>query len=82
MFLCLVETPSEFLDYVSEAADREDDDRVEALLCGAVRYLKMNRSKPEMSLALSLIYLSKNKSSIFNSEVVIEVSYKAICDPL
>ncbi|KAK2152727.1 hypothetical protein LSH36_320g00001 [Paralvinella palmiformis] len=85
--------PSEFLDFISQAADIEDDERVEALLCGAVRYLKVNRIKPESSMYLSLMYLAKYRGSIFNSEVVIEafcsllkrevsLSYKTKGNPL
>ncbi len=61
------------MDFVNDACEREDDERVEALLCGAVKYLKTNRAKPDATMYLSIMYLARHIPSIFNSEVIIEV---------
>lgn len=63
----------EFKDVIEEAVERNDDDRLEALLCGAVKYLKINRAKPEPAMFLSLMHFAKTRPSLFFSEVVIEV---------
>lgn len=57
-----------------EAAELEgNDDRVEGVLCGAVKQLKATRAKPDSALCLSLMYLAKIKPNIFATEGVIEV---------
>ncbi|XP_035195444.1 integrator complex subunit 1 isoform X3 [Oxyura jamaicensis] len=62
-----------------EAAEAEgNDDRIEGVLCGAVKQLKMNRAKPDTTLYLSLMYLAKIKPNIFATEGVIE----ALCSLL
>ena len=65
--------PSEFLAYIEVAEEDLDDERIEALLCGAVKQLKQNRFKPDPIMYLSLMHLAKTKPMIFNTEVVIEV---------
>ena len=65
--------PNDLLDAIQDAELSGDDEKVEKLLCGAVKYLKMNRAKPNETMVLTLMYLAKTKNTIFGSEVVIEV---------
>ena len=65
---------SKFIKNVLEALEAQNDNEVEALLCGAVKHLKHNRAKPEPALYLSLMYLAKTRAHMFGSEVVIDVS--------
>ena len=65
--------PNDLFDTVQDAELAGDDEKVEKLLCGAVKYLKMNRAKPNETMILTLMYLAKTKNTIFGSEVVIEV---------
>jgi integrator complex subunit 1 len=62
------------LGEVLEAEESNDFDRLEGLLCGAVKYLHANRSKPDQIVYLTLMHVAKAKPSVFNSELVIEVS--------
>ncbi|KAK2501810.1 hypothetical protein MC885_012622 [Smutsia gigantea] len=65
--------PIEVLLDEIEAAELEgNDDRIEGVLCGAVRQLKAARAKPDSTLYLSLMYLAKIKPNIFATEGVIE----------
>ncbi|XP_050391471.2 integrator complex subunit 1 [Patella vulgata] len=57
---------------IVEAEIDGDDERVEGLLCGAVKHLKTNRSKPDQIIYLTTMYLAKTKSALFCSEVVID----------
>ncbi|CAG2249830.1 INTS1 [Mytilus edulis] len=63
----------ELLEEILEAEDMCNDERLEALICGAVKQLKQLRSKPETAMYLTLMHLAKEKPSLFNNEVVIEV---------
>lgn len=56
------------------AEENNDFERLEGLLCGAVKYLHGNRSKPEQTVFVTLMYLAKVKPNVFNSEIVIEVN--------
>ena len=49
-------------------ATEEDDDleRVNGLLCGAVKVLRGQRAKPDQLLYLALMFLAKSKSYIFS----------------
>lgn len=69
----LAVSPKTFLDAINDAEDNNDDEKIESLLCGSVKYLKMNRAKPEAAMFLSLMYLAKARPTFFGSEVVIEV---------
>ncbi|KAK3090472.1 hypothetical protein FSP39_012133, partial [Pinctada imbricata] len=60
------------LEEVLEAEDTCNDERMEGLLCGAVKHLHYNRSKPDQAVYLTLMYLAKTHSAIFNSDVVIQ----------
>lgn len=61
------------LDEIEAAEAEGNDERIEGLLCGAVKQLKMNRAKPDITLYLSLMFLAKIKPNIFATEGVIEV---------
>ena len=67
--------PNDLLDAIQDAELAGDDGKVEKLLCGAVKYLKMNRAKPNEAMVLTLMFLAKTKNQIFGSEVVIEVRF-------
>jgi len=67
---------------VEEVAEKGDDERLEALLCGAVKALKMSRAKPDQALYISLFYLVKSHPLLFQSEVVVEVSSLYVADCL
>ncbi|KAL5020745.1 hypothetical protein ScPMuIL_002172, partial [Solemya velum] len=64
--------PAELLDSIMEAEDDGNDVRVEGLLCGAVKSLRANRSKPDSFVYLTLMYLAKAKPAIYGSEIIIE----------
>ena len=67
--------PTVLLDEIESAEAEGNDDRIEGVLCGAVKQLKMNRAKPDTTLYLSLMYLAKIKPNIFATEGVIEVKH-------
>ncbi|MEQ2170499.1 hypothetical protein GOODEAATRI_000819 [Goodea atripinnis] len=68
-----VMSPAVLLDEIEAAESEGNDDRVEGLLCGAVRQLKMNRAKPDITLYLSLMFLAKIKPNVFATQGIIEV---------
>ncbi|CAG5115061.1 unnamed protein product, partial [Candidula unifasciata] len=57
---------------VLAADDDMNDERAEALLCGAVKHLRTNRSKPDQIVYLTLMHLSKSRPSLFYSDIVTE----------
>ncbi|XP_035215176.1 integrator complex subunit 1-like [Stegodyphus dumicola] len=63
---------TDLVNKVLEAEDCSDDEKVEALLCGAVKKLKSSRSKFDAPLFLSLQYLAKTKPLLFCSELIVE----------
>ena len=65
--------PTVLLDEIEAAELEGNDDRIEGVLCGAVKQLKVTRAKPDSTLYLSLMYLAKIKPNIFATEGVIEV---------
>lgn len=65
--------PPVLLDEIEAAELEGNDDRIEGVLCGAVKQLKVTRAKPDSTLYLSLMYLAKIKPNIFATEGVIEV---------
>lgn len=65
--------PPALLDEIEAAELEGNDDRIEGVLCGAVKQLKVTRAKPDSTLYLSLMYLAKIKPNIFATEGVIEV---------
>lgn len=70
--------PAVLLDEIEAAESEGNDDRIEGLLCGAVKQLKMNRAKPDITLYLSLMFLAKIKPNVFATEGIIE----ALCSLL
>jgi len=64
---------ADLVDAVKDALDKSDDDRLEALLCGAVKTLRATRSKPDSALFLALMCLAKSRPTLFHSDVVTEV---------
>ncbi|XP_053327489.1 integrator complex subunit 1 [Spea bombifrons] len=70
--------PASLLDDIEASESDGNDERIEGVLCGAVKQLKMNRAKPDPTLYLSLMYLAKMKPNIFATEGVIE----ALCSLL
>ncbi|XP_066129613.1 integrator complex subunit 1 isoform X1 [Saccopteryx bilineata] len=70
--------PQALLDEIEAAELEGNDDRIEGVLCGAVKQLKVTRAKPDSTLYLSLMYLAKIKPNIFATEGVIE----ALCSLL
>ncbi|XP_045571005.1 integrator complex subunit 1 isoform X1 [Salmo salar] len=70
--------PAVLLDEIENAEQDGNDDRIEGVLCGAVKQLKMNRAKPDITLYLSLMFLAKIKPNLFATEGIIE----ALCSLL
>ncbi|XP_064607195.1 integrator complex subunit 1-like [Liolophura sinensis] len=64
--------PLTFLDQILESERDSDDERVERLLCGSVKHLRMCRFKPDQAVHLTLMYLSKTRPLLFGSELIIE----------
>nr|XP_020466080.1 integrator complex subunit 1 isoform X2 [Monopterus albus] len=71
-------SPVVLLDEIEAAESEGNDDRIEGLLCGAVKQLRMNRAKPDITLYLSLMFLAKIKPNVFATEGIIE----ALCSLL
>ncbi|RVE69742.1 hypothetical protein OJAV_G00080860 [Oryzias javanicus] len=71
-------SPALLLDEIEASESEGNDDRIEGLLCGAVKQLKMNRAKPDTTLYLSLMFLAKIKPNVFATEGIIE----ALCSLL
>lgn len=78
--LVVAVVPTVLLDEIEAAEAEGNDDRIEGVLCGAVKQLKMNRAKPDTTLYLSLMYLAKIKPNIFATEGVIEVRTRKVTD--
>ncbi|CAG0882989.1 unnamed protein product [Darwinula stevensoni] len=62
---------SSFLNEVEEAYEIGEEDKVEALLCGAAKLLKGQRSRPDQIVSLALLYLAKTYPSAFSSNDII-----------
>lgn len=64
------------LNAIGEAESNDDEEKIEAILCGAVKQLKFSnlnqRNKVEPILALALVYLAKWRSHYFNTELIVE----------
>ncbi|XP_062264051.1 integrator complex subunit 1 isoform X1 [Platichthys flesus] len=71
-------SPAVLLDEIEAAESEGNDERIEGLLCGAVKQLKLNRAKPDITLYLSLMFLAKIKPNVFATEGIIE----ALCSLL
>ena len=66
--------PSELEDQVLDADASGNKLRVDALLLGAIKNLKLNKAKPDAILYMNLIYLAKSKPELFLSSRIVEVS--------
>ncbi|RWS07795.1 Integrator complex subunit 1-like protein [Dinothrombium tinctorium] len=62
----------ELYQCIVEADDCNNDAKVDALLCGAVKQLKVNPTKIDPLLYLTLTYLAKTRPLIFCNESVVE----------
>lgn len=61
--------PSELVQSILTAIDRQDSEQVVALLCGAVESIT-SRPKMENAQSLSLLYLAKLRPNLFCNEIV------------
>ncbi|XP_076458972.1 integrator complex subunit 1-like isoform X2 [Babylonia areolata] len=64
--------PSELVSKALAASKEGDEEKVEGLICGAVKHLRNNRSKPDPIVYMSLMYLAKTQPSFFLSDIVTE----------
>ncbi|XP_065665824.1 integrator complex subunit 1 isoform X2 [Hydra vulgaris] len=72
-FVKLIESQAMDLeDEVLTAHANQDLDKIEGLLCNALKLLKANRMKPDPMLYLTLIYLAKLEPIFFQSKAVVE----------
>lgn len=68
-----VATECETTDIVSSvltAIEQQDSELVVALICGAIKQLINPRSKPDLMLSLSLLYLAKIRPHLFCNETI------------
>lgn len=63
---------TELLNKIFEAEAIGDENKIELMLLGSIKHLKISRAKPEPSLYLSLMYLAKLKPSFFVNKMVVE----------
>ena len=70
---------SELHLFVEVAEDDNDIDRTEALICGAIKMLKSQRSKPDIPHCFHLLVLAKLKPSMFSRSVLVT---EALCSLL
>ena len=64
--------PKKFLDAVLDA--ESDDETVEQLMCGAAKYLKLNRARPDAAIYVGLMHLAMEKPHFFaGSDTTTEV---------
>ena len=73
VFFYRIVEPHDFLDAIEEAEHSSEEENVERVICGAVKYLRANRAKPEPAMYLGLMYLAKTRPQLFASEVITEV---------
>ena len=66
--------PSELEDQVLDADASGNKLRVDALLLGAIKNLKLNKTKPDAVLYMNMMYLAKSKPELFLSNRVVEAS--------
>lgn len=67
-FVTILASPSELLDRIS--AVEEPTETTDRLLCGAIKQLRIQRAKPNMSLVLALSYMCKAQPDMFNTDMV------------
>ncbi|PIK57572.1 Integrator complex subunit 1 [Apostichopus japonicus] len=68
-------SPRDLVEKVLDADAKEDDKRIDVLLCGALSSLKNSRAKPDAALFIGLMYLAKTKPMLFETETVVD----AVC---
>ncbi|KAK7079233.1 Integrator complex subunit 1 [Halocaridina rubra] len=65
--------PNELIPFVESGEEFGDSSSSEMFLCGAVKSLRSQRTKPDSLMCLSLMYLAKVKPHLFSrSEMVVE----------
>ncbi|XP_003746940.2 integrator complex subunit 1 [Galendromus occidentalis] len=64
--------PETLMTLFTMAEKENDEERMQGILCGAVKLLRMQKPKPDAVLYLSLMFLAKTRPAIFQSEVVLE----------
>ncbi|XP_074651067.1 integrator complex subunit 1-like [Tubulanus polymorphus] len=64
--------PQDLYNAIESAEETGDDVQLEGLLCGAVKHLRNNRTKPNQAVFLTLMCLAKTRQQLFDSDVVIE----------
>lgn len=62
--------PWTLLEHIEKAEETNSDERIEKLLCGAVKQLRTSRAKPDSALYLSLIMLAKTRPTFFCTDRV------------
>ena len=72
---CITVDSVYLLNELISADECNDYERVEGLLCGTVKQLRDNRSKPDQLVYLTLLNLARSRPNMFNSDIVIEVFF-------
>uniref|UniRef100_A0A1B6DA21 Uncharacterized protein n=1 Tax=Clastoptera arizonana TaxID=38151 RepID=A0A1B6DA21_9HEMI len=60
----------ELIQKIFDAYGAHDSERVTAIICGAIRSLKLQRNKPDMVAVHGLMYIAKSRSAVFHNEHV------------
>jgi hypothetical protein len=60
---------------VLAALQKEEQDKIDGLICGAIKTLKINRLKPDPMLYLTLMNLAKSNPVLFSCKKITEVIY-------
>uniref|UniRef100_T1J830 Uncharacterized protein n=1 Tax=Strigamia maritima TaxID=126957 RepID=T1J830_STRMM len=66
--------PSAFLNQVHDAEENGNEERMVALVCGAIKNLRSNRAKPEAAMYLSLMFLAKTRPALFCHDYCVEAA--------
>lgn len=72
-YCLLAGQPADLYDKIK--AECEDSDTTDGLLCGALKYLRGHRAKPNQQIVLTLMLLAKECPVLFMTDVVTGVSY-------
>ena len=70
---CGTVEPSELLTKVLAACKEGDKEKIEGLICGAIKHVRNNRFKPDQTVVLTLFYLTKTQPTFFVSDLISEV---------
>lgn len=66
----IVHVDPETLMTAFTAAEKEnDEERMQGILCGAVKLLKVQKPKPDAVLYLSLMFLAKTRPNVFQVNI-------------